>query len=460
MLGNLIGPEIKELIAERNFSALREAFIDWAPADVAECITELPEEEQAVVFRLLPHAQATDVLEYLDTDAQQTVLKAMGHAEAARILNDMSADDRTALLEELPGAAVAQMLQLLSPEEKAIAQSLLNYPEDSVGRLMNPNFISVREETTIQQTLEYIREHGKDAETLNVIYVIDEHRRLIDDLRIREILIRPVDTKIADFRDNHFVTLRATDDQATALEVFRKYDRNTLPVVDSEDKLLGIVTVDDMLDVQEEETTEDIQKIGGVEALDEPYMEAPLMEVVRKRAVWLVVLFVGEMFTATAMGFFEHELQKAVILALFIPLIISSGGNAGSQASTLLIRAMALGEVALKDWWRVMRREIASGLLLGLILGTIGFLRIYIWSQFSPTSFGPHYTLIGATVAVAVASVVLWGTLFGALMPMLLRRCGIDPATASAPFVATLVDVTGLFIYFSAAVLILRGTVL
>jgi magnesium transporter len=325
---------------------------------------------------------------------------------------------------------------------------------------MNPNFISVREEATIQQSLEYIREHGKDAETLNVIYVTDERGRLIDDLRIREILIRPVDTKIADFRDNHFVTLRATDDQATALEVFRKYDRNTLPVVDSEDKLLGIVTVDDMLDVQEEETTEDIQKIGGVEALDDPYMEAPLMELVRKRAVWLVVLFLGEMLTATAMGFFEHELQKAVVLALFIPLIISSGGNAGSQASTLLIRAMALGEVALKDWWRVMRREIASGLLLGLILGSIGFLRIFIWSQISPTTYGPHHTLIGATVAVAVASVVLWGTLFGALMPMLLRRCGVDPATSSAPFVATLVDVTGLLIYFTAAMLILRGTVL
>lgn len=459
MLGNLIGPEIKELITERNFSALREAFIDWAPADVAETITELPEEEQAIVFRLLPHAQATEVMEYLDTDAQQTVLKAMGHADAARILNDMSADDRTALLEELPGAAVAQMLQLLSPEEKAIAQSLLNYPDYSVGRLMNPNFISVREEATIQQTLDYIRQHGADAETLNVIYVTDERGTLIDDLRIREILIRPVDTKIADFRDSQYVALRATDEQSTAVEVFRKYDRNTLPVVDSEDKLLGIVTVDDMLDVQVEETTEDIQKLGGVEALDEPYMDSPLLELVRKRAVWLVILFVGEMLTATAMGFFEHELDKAVVLALFIPLIISSGGNAGSQASTLLIRAMALGEVTLGDWWKVTRREIASGLMLGLILGAIGFLRIFVWSQFSAT-YGPHYVLIGATVSAAVVGVVLWGTLSGALLPMLLRRCGLDPATSSAPFVATLVDVTGLVIYFTAAMLILRGTVL
>jgi magnesium transporter len=459
MLGNLIGPEIKELIEERNFAALREAFLDWAPADVAECITELPDEEQAIVFRLLPHAQATDVLEYLDTDAQQTVLKAMGHADAARILNDMSPDDRTALLEELPGAAVAQMLQLLSPEEKAIAQSLLNYPEDSVGRLMNPNFISVRGEATIQQTLEYIREHGKDAETLNVIYVTDERGRLIDDLRIREILIRPVDTKIDDFRDNQFVALRATDDQATAVAVFRKYDRNTLPVVDSEEKLLGIVTVDDMLDVQEEETTEDMQKIGGVEALDEPYMDSPLFELVRKRAVWLVVLFLGQMLTATVMGVFERELASALVLALFIPLIISSGGNSGSQASTLIIRAMALGEITLADWWRVMKREIASGLFLGGLLAAIGFLRIIVWAQFTD-AYGPHYLFIGATVSASVLGVVLWGTLSGAMLPLILRRCGLDPATSSAPFVATLVDVTGLLIYFTAAMLILRGTVL
>lgn len=459
MLGNLIGPEIKELIDERNFAALREAFVDWAPADIAECITDLPEEEQAVVFRLLPHAQATSVLEYLDSGAQQVVLKAMGQADAARILNDMSADDRTALLEELPGAAVAQMLQLLSPEEKAIAQSLLNYPGHSVGRLMNPEFVSVREEWTIEETLAHIRAHGHDSETLNVIYVTDERGRLIDDLRIREILIRPVETRIAEIRDNQFVALRATEDQAAALEVFRKYDRNTLPVIDSEEKLLGIVTVDDMLDVQEEETTEDMQKLGGVQALAEPYMEAPLLELVRKRAVWLVVLFIGQMLTATVMGVFERELANALVLALFIPLIISSGGNSGSQASTLIIRAMSLGEITLADWWRVLKREIASGLILGGLLAAIGFARIVLWAQFTD-AYGPYYLFIGATVSAAVMGVVLWGTLSGAMLPLLLRRCGIDPAASSAPFVATLVDVTGLIIYFTAAALILRGTVL
>ena len=460
MLGNLIGPEIKELIAARNFAALREAFADWSPADIAECITDLGEEEQAIVFRLLPHLLAGDVFEYLDADAQHSVLKAMGTVDAARILNDMSPDDRTALLEELPGAAVAQLLQLLSPEEKAIAQTLLNYPDDSVGRLMTPDFVSVRADWTIQRVLDHIREHGRDSETLNVIYVTDERGRLIDDVRIREFLLRPLGTLVADIHDSSFVALRASDDQEMAVELFKKYDRNTLPVVDSEEKLLGIVTVDDMLDVQEKETTEDMQKLGGVRALEEPYMDATVAELVRKRAPWLVVLFLGEMLTATVIGHFEHELQRAVVLALFIPLIISSGGNSGSQASTLIIRAMALGELTIADWWRVLRKEIASGLALGAMLGLLGVVRVVISGMLWPGSYGAHAGLIGLTLGVTIGSVVLWGTLCGSMLPLILRRLGFDPATSSAPFVATLVDVTGLVIYFTAAMLILRETVL
>jgi len=460
MLGNLIGPEIKELIDERNFTALRSAFEAWAPADVAECITELPANEQAVIFRILPHAQSTDVFEYLDSDAQHVVLKAMGDVEAARILNDMSRDDRTALLEELPGAAVQQMIQLLSPEEKKVALSLLNYAEDSVGRLMTPDFISVRGEWTIQQTLDYIREHGRDSETLNVIYVTSDHGRLIDDLRIREILVRPVVMKIDEIRDNAFVSLRANDDQKTALELFRKYDRTSLPVVDSEEKLLGIVTVDDMLDVQEEEATEDIQRLGGMEALDEPYMTIALWRMIKKRASWLIILFLGEMLTATAMQKYEDDIEKAAVLAIFLPLIISSGGNAGSQATTLIIRAMAVGEVRLRDWWRIMRKEISSGFFLGLILGTVGFMRILLWQALHIFNYGPHFLLIASTVGLALVGVVLWGSVAGAMLPFLLRKCGLDPATSSAPFVATLVDVTGLLIYFNVALLILRGTML
>lgn len=459
MLGNLIGPEIRELIETRNLGAIRSLLVGMPAADTGEIITELPEEVQAIVFRLLPQAHATEVLEYLGPEEQERIIRSLGNEEAAGILNDMSSDDRTALLEELPPAVVTQLLTLLSPKEQQIARTLLGYPEGSVGRLMTTEFLMVRPEWTIGECLDFIRANGNDSETLNFIYVTDASNHLIDDVHIREFLLRPLNTKVADIHDNRFIALRVADSAETALSLFKKYDRNTLPVVDSSDTLLGIVTVDDILDVQEEVTTEEIQKIGGMEALDTPYMETPLLQMIRKRAVWLIVLFVGEMFTATAMGFFEKELEKAVVLSLFIPLIISSGGNSGSQASTLIIRALAVGEITLGDWWRIMAKEIAAGLALGSILGLIGFTRIVVWSQFSDT-YGPHYLLIAAVVSIAIVGVVLWGTLSGSMLPLVLRRIGLDPATSSAPFVATLVDVTGLVIYFSAAVLILKGTVM
>jgi magnesium transporter len=298
-----------------------------------------------------------------------------------------------------------------------------------------------------------------------VIYVVDERGTLIDDVRIREFLLKPFDCKVSAIHDHSFVALNVTDDQSAAIEAFKKYDRNTLPVVDSESRLVGIVTIDDVIDVLEEETTEDIQKLGGTEALDEPYMTISLPRMIKKRATWLVVLFLGEMLTATAMGFFEKEIDKAVVLALFLPLIISSGGNSGSQASTLIIRAMAIGEVTLRDWWKVMRKELLSGASLGVILGVIGFFRIVVWSWvyaeiWHTQLYGPHWPLVALTVGVALIGVVLWGSLSGSMLPFVLRSCGIDPATSSAPFVATLVDVTGLIIYFSVAVLVLRGSVL
>ena len=465
MLGNLIGPEIKELIEERNFSALREAFVDWAPADVAECLTELPHEEQAVVFRLLPHGQAADVFEYLDSDAQQIVLKAMGHIDAARILNDMSPDDRTALLEELPSDAARKLIRFLTPEERRVATALLGYPEDSVGRLMTPDFIAVKEDWTVQEVLDYIRAYGQDRETLNFVYVVDDRGKLIDDVRMREFLLRPLTTKVSEIRDESFAALNVTDSQQDALNVFRRYDRAALPVVDSSGILVGIVTSDDMLDVAEEEATEDIQKFGGMEALDEPYMRIPVWRMVRKRAGWLIILFLGEMLTATAMASYQDELAKALVLALFLPLIVSSGGNSGSQASTLMIRAMALGEVTLRDWWRVMGREVQAGLSLGAILGAIGVVRVAMWAivgeqYLHRQPYGPHWPLVAITVGISLVGVVLWGTLSGSMLPFLLRRIGADPATSSAPFVATLVDVTGLIIYFSIALVIMRGVML
>src|SRR5438067_52435 len=307
MVGKILQPEIKSLIDARNFGALREVFREWPPADVAEVILDMPEDEQVIIFRVLPHALAADVFEYLDLDAQQKLLRAMAHEQVVGILNEMSPDDRTALLEELPSAAARQLIQLLTPGERQIAQSLLGYPEGSVGRLMTPDFIAVHDDWTIKEVLDHIREFGRDSETLNVIYVVDERGKLIDDLRMREFLLRPLDARVSDFRDRTFVALKVNQSQEEALNAFRKYDRVALPVVDSNGVLVGIVTSDDMLDVAEEEATEDIQKFGGMEAVDEPYMRTPLLMMVRKRAGWLVVLFLGEMLTATAMASFQDE---------------------------------------------------------------------------------------------------------------------------------------------------------
>src|SRR5919197_4485154 len=453
------------MIEARDFAALREVFREWAPADVAEVILDLPEDEQVIIFRVLPHALAADVFEYFDFDAQQTLLRAMAHEQVVAILNEMAPDDRTALLEELPSAAARQLIRSLTPEERRVATALLGYPEDSVGRLMTPDFIAVKEDWTVQQVLDYVREYGRDRETLNFVYVVDDHGRLIDDVRMREFLLRPLPTKVSQIRDRNFVALKVNDSQEEALNVFRKYDRAALPVVDSNDVLVGIVTSDDMLDVAEEEATEDIQKIGGMEALDEPYMRIPLWRMVRKRAGWLIILFLGEMLTATAMANYQEELAKALVLALFLPLIISSGGNSGSQASTLMIRAMALGEVTLRDWWRVMRREVQAGLSLGAILGAIGVVRVGAWAIIGEQylhrqPYGEHWPLVALTVGIALVGVVLWGTLSGSMLPFLLRRVGADPATSSAPFVATLVDVTGLIIYFSIALIIMHGAML
>ncbi len=461
MVGNLLQPEIKNMIDARNFTALRELFSEMPPPDVAEIILDLPEDEQVIIFRILPHALAADVFEYLDVDveAQQQLLRGMAHEQVVAILNEMSADDRTALLEELPSAAARQLIRLLTPEERKIAQQLLGYPEGSVGRLMTPDLIAVGADWTVRETLDYVREHGRDSETLNVIYVVDERGRLIDDLRIREFLLTPLDKHVSELIDENFTALSATDTQEHALNVFRKYDRSALPVLDSTGVLVGVVTIDDMLDVAQEEATEDMEKFGGMEAMDDPYMRISLGRMVRKRASWLVVLFLGEMLTASAMGYYENAIAKAVVLALFLPMIISSGGNSGSQASMLIIRAMALGEVTLSDWWRVMRKEILAGLMLGLVLGAIGFLRVAVWAQFSNV-YGPHWMLVALTVGIALIGVVLWGSLSGSMLPFVLRALGADPATSSAPFVATLVDVTGLVIYFSIALLILRGSML
>lgn len=454
----MIVEEVVELLEQQDDAQLKDYLDNLNISDVEHLIDELP--EHAVKFiDTLAINRAVNVFRILDFPTQERILKKLPGTKLAELINLLPPDDRTALFSELKGDAVKKLIILLPAADRLEALSLLGYKENSVGRLMTPDYVAVKTHWTIARVIEHIRWYGKNSETIDVIYIIDEEGVLIDDIRIREVLLAEPQTKIGDLADNRTIALNANDPQEEAINVFRMNNRVALPVVDDSVVLLGIVTVDDILWLANEEYTEDIHKIGGTQALDEPYLDMPLLGLVKKRIGWLIVLFLGEMLTATAMSHFQADIEKAVILAMFVPLIISSGGNSGSQASTLIIQAMALGEITVGDWWRIMRREIQSGLMLGTALGFIGFLRIFIWVQFTDM-YGPHWLLIGLTVGVALVGVVLWGSLAGSMLPLILKRLGADPATSSAPFVATLVDVTGLIIYFSVAVMFLKGVLL
>jgi magnesium transporter len=450
--------QFEELMRSGNEMSIREFLNDQNISDVAELISELPEYESQIIQHMNMH-RAASVFKILDLSTQKDIIQELPPYKTAELLNELPADDRTSFLEELPSEVVKELIRLLDPEERRVTLSLLGYAEDSVGRLMTPDYISVQVDWTVQEVLEHIREVGKDSETIDVIYVVTDKGEFVDDIRIREILLASPEKQVGELIDNRFIALHVNDDQEEANQVFKMNNRVALPVIDDKNILLGIVTIDDILWVANEEFSEDMQKMGGTEALDEPYLEIPLMKLFKKRVVWLVVLFLGEMLTATVMQYFEGQIQKAVVLALFIPLIISSGGNSGSQASTLIIQAMAVGEITIVDWWRVLRREILSGLLLGAMLGLIGFFRVVFWNSVFHT-YGDHGILVAFTVGASLIGVVLWGTISGSMLPIVLKKLGADPATSSAPFVATLVDVTGLVIYFSAAYIFLSGILL
>jgi magnesium transporter len=451
--------DVKKLIHERDLHAVRDLLLDVAPVEVSELFQELSDEQRVLIFRILPRNKAAEIFAELDVDQQENILSGLGDRQTARLLNEMAADDRTALLEEIPAEAAKQLLALLSKVERDVALSLLGYPEGSVGRLMSPDYLTIRQDWKVREVLDHVRIHGAESASIDTLYVVDENGKLVDEISIRQILLSSPEDDVASLMNFSFEALDATSDQEEAVDLFRKYDRSTFPVTDSTGVLLGIVTVDDILDVDEEEVTEDIQKLGGSEALEEPYIKTPVVTLIRKRANWLVVLFVGEMLTASAMGFFEDAIQRAVVLALFVPLIISSGGNSGSQASTLVIRALAVGEIRLRDWSKVLRREMLTGFALGSLLGFVGFVRVIVWAQFSSV-YGPHWFLVACTVCFSLIGVVALGSIAGAMLPFLLKACRLDPATSSAPFVATLVDVAGLLMYFSIAMLLLTGRLL
>lgn len=456
---NQMNIPLSELLQSRDKAGITNVIVNLSVHELIDIVPHFNTHEQVLLFRCMDRETAHQTFENLEISDQEILVGALPNRQLQLILNDMSADKRTALLEELSAEHINNLLKLLTVKERTVALQLLGYPENSIGRLMTPDYIAIKPEWTVQKTLDFIRENGEDKETLNVLYVVDDKGKLIDDIRVREVLLAQTDVVISTLLDGKFAALNVTDDEETTISAFKQHNRIALPVTDASGLLLGIVTIDDVLQLAEEEDTEDIQKIGAVEALEDPYMDTPLPLMIRKRAVWLIVLFIGELFTASAMKYYEHEISKALVLMLFVPLIVSSGGNSGSQASTLIIRAMALGEVTINDWFRIMKREIISGLALGTILGVVGFARIYVFEQFSPT-YGPHYIAIGFTIFFSVLGVVTWGTIMGSMLPLLLKRLGIDPATSSNPFVATLVDVTGLMIYFSIAMLLLKGSLL
>src|SRR5215217_2364918 len=435
--------QIRDLLDHQNIS------------DVADLVYEMPDYESQIIAAMSVH-RAAGVFKILEFSTQKSIIQTLAPTKTAELLNELPPDDRTDFLEELPNDVLRDLIKLLDTEERKITLSLLGYPENSVGRLMTPDYVYVYENNTVQQVLDTVRRVGKNSETIDVIYVINNKGELLDDIRIREFILATPDKKVSDLMDDRVISLNAYDDQELANEAFKMNNRVALPVVSNNNKLLGIVTIDDILWVASEEFSEDMQKIGGTQALDQPYLEMPIFSLFRKRVGWLIVLFLGELLTATAMKYFEGEIARAVVLVLFIPLIISSGGNSGSQASSLIIQALATGDVIISDWWRVFRRELVSGLLLGTVLCIIGFFRIFVWHAINPNIYGPHWVLLGITVGFTLLGVVLWGTLCGSMLPMVLKKLGADPAVSSAPFVATLVDVTGIVIYFSVAYLFLQ----
>ena len=409
---------------------------------------------------MLTPEKKTQVFRFLEPPVQIKIIKALGNKELSSVLNNLPPDNRTKLFENFPDHLIKTLTNLLNDEEREIALSLIGYEKDSIARLMTPHYIQTKSDKTVDQVLAHIKKVGKKAETLNFVYVVDDENKLIDDLRIGQLLMAEPSSKISELMDRHVLAITTTTPIEEAVETFDKYDRSALPIITENGVLVGIVTFDDILDRIQEQTTEDIHKFGGTEGLEMSYTQSTLLDLVKKRAGWLVILFFGEMLTASAMAFFEGEIEKAVVLALFVPLIISSGGNSGSQAASLIIRAMALKELKLRDWWYVMKKELLSGIILGTILGSIGFFRIFIWQETGLYNYGEFWLEVALSVSVSLVFIVLWGTLSGSLIPFVLKWFKLDPATASAPFVATLVDVTGIIIFFSVAAYFLADKLL
>ncbi len=454
--------QIRALLDHRQHHEASMALLELPDPEIADLLLELEQAHRLIAFRLLPGDRQADVFSYLEHDDQSALIDSLTTEQAAQIFNEMDPDDRVDFLELAPEELAAQLMAVMHPEDRAETQRILDYPEESVARDMTTEYLTVRPEWSVSRVLEYIRKHGRDAELLNVLYVVDDEGRLMDYVRIRRLLVAPLETPCGQLSEGKPISLQANADREEAVRLMDRYDIPVLPVVDDQDVLLGIVTFDDVADVAEEEVTEDIHKMGGLEALDTSYMSVSILTLVRKRGVWLMILFIGGLLTVSAMGAFEHSLKRFAVLAMFVPLIIASGGNSGAQAASIMIRALAIGDLELKDWWTVMRRELLSGLMLGSMLGIFGLIAgtwvsfLFFKAEAQGLNGALHF---GFAIGTAVVGVVMIGNITGSMLPFILQGIGLDPATSSTPFVATIVDVTGLVIYFVAANLILTGSV-
>ncbi len=453
--------KLRDAIHKQNGEYVSAQLKELYPPDIAEIFNELEIEEAKFVYKQLHEQIATDVLVELDDDVREEFLASLTSKEIAeQFIDNMNSDDAADVIAELPDNVQDEVLSHIEDSEQASdIVDLLNYDEHTAGGLMATELVRVHVNSDSLECVREIRRQSDEVGHIYTIYVVDDDEKLVGLLSLKKLVISPTRSKVADIYDAKVISVKTNTPDEEVADIMDKYNLVVLPVVDGLGRLVGRITIDDVVDVRREEETEDVQKMGAMEALEEPYMSTPFLQMIKKRAGWLIILFLGETLTATAMAFFEDQIAKAVILALFIPLIISSGGNSGSQASTLIIRALALGEITIRDWWKIIKKELSTGLVIGLILGFIGFVRVAAWSYFI-ASYGPHWMLIAFTVSFSLVGVVMWGTLMGSLLPLGLKRLGLDPAVSSAPFVATLVDVTGLVIYFTFAILFLKGVML
>jgi magnesium transporter len=456
---HLIEPEIRALLEASSYRDARDALSAFEPADIADLIETLESEVGVVAFRVLPRELAAATFSELTFQCQEQLLEQMGDERSARVIESMDPDDRASVLDELPVEVARPLIARMSPEKRRITQAILGYDAESIGRIMTPDYVRLRPDWTIAKSLEHIRRYGKDAETVHWVFVIDSENTLIDDIHIRSLLLSDPEQTIRDVMDDEFIALHAKDDREEAVRMMARYNRTALPVVDSLGLLVGIVTADDVADVAEEEFTEDVQKLGGMEALDHTYTSARVREMFRKRGGWLAGLFVMQLLSIGVMRAFDEQLDKAIVLALFVPLIIASGGNTGTQAASLLVRAIAVEELKLANWWTIVRKELLTGLCLGAMLAAIGICTVLGMSA-SGVIDTPHYWPLALTVGGAVFLIVNWGTIIGSMFPLILDHLGLDPATSSSPLVATLMDVSGLTIYFGIAILLLQGSIL